>query len=92
MKRILSIFKVLLITVMLLGITSCEKDDDPQPSSTVYVVCTRTVTSYYLEPYSGYNGGYYTGYGQYTVVTVDNYGYYLTFYDATIIPHVGMCW
>ena len=95
MKKFFSTIKKILIVALLLSVVSCEKDDDPQPSTTTttYVqTCTRTVTSYYLEPYSGYNGGYYTGYGQYTVVTVDPYGYYYTYYDATIIPYVGMCW
>jgi len=98
MKRLLSLIKPILIAIMLLGVASCDHDDDPQPSSssTVYVhtntVCTRTVTSYYLEHYSGYNAGYLIGYYQYTVITVDNYGNYITFYDATNIPYVGKCW
>ena len=97
MKELLSLIKPILIAIMLLGVSSCEKDDDPQPSSSsTYIqtssVCTRTVTSFYLEPYSGYNGGYLVGYNQYTVLTVDTYGNYLTFYDATNIPYVGKCW
>jgi hypothetical protein len=93
MKKILSSIKPLIILLLLtLCIVSCEKDDDPQPTTVYVQSCTRTVTSYYSEPYSGYNGGYFTGYGQYTVTTIDNNGFYYTYYDATIIPYVGMCW
>ena len=95
--------KIILLSLTL-AVFSCDPDDDPQPSTTTNnttnntvvttstATCNQTVTSWYSEPYSGYNAGYFTGYGQYTVVTVDDWGTYRTYYDATRVPAVGMCW
>ena len=76
-----NLIKNTLILILTLSITSCLKDED--------LVCNETVTGYYLETYTE---GYYYGYGQYTVFTIDNYGYTYTYTDATKIPSVGICW
>ncbi len=92
--------KIILLSLTL-AVFSCDPDDDdPQPSTTTNntvvttpaTTCSETVTSWYLEPYSGYNAGIYVGYGQYNVTTVNAYGFYTTYTDATRIPYVGMCW
>ena len=72
----------LIVLISLLTMTvSCSKED--------LINCNQTVTSYYLEPYYD---GYFYGYNQYTVFTVDSYGYTYTYVDTTKVPFIGMCW
>ena len=72
---------ILLLVITSFIMTSCMEDE--------LITCNEEVTGYYLETYYQ---GYSYGYSQYTVFTIDDYGYTYTYTDATNVPYLGKCW